>query len=73
MIVIGADTHKRNHALAAVQSQPGVVVRELGGSLDAQPGMARQNDHAFARDSRAGRRGAAHDGHEFVDVCGSAG
>jgi hypothetical protein len=29
MIVIGADTHKRNHALAAVQSGTGVVVDEL--------------------------------------------
>src|SRR4051812_13673823 len=29
MIVIGADTHKRNHALAAVQSATGVLVDEL--------------------------------------------
>jgi transposase len=29
MIVIGADTHKRNHALAAVDSGTGVVVDEL--------------------------------------------
>jgi len=29
MIVIGADTHKRNHALAAVQCATGVVVDEL--------------------------------------------
>ena len=29
MIVIGADTHKRNHALAAVNSGTGVVVDEL--------------------------------------------
>jgi transposase len=35
MIVIGADTHKRNHALAAVQSQTGVVVDELEIAADA--------------------------------------
>jgi transposase len=29
MIMIGADTHKRNHALAAVDSGTGVVVDEL--------------------------------------------
>ena len=41
MIVIGADTHKRNHMLVAVDGQTGAVVGQLGiaasdaGSLDA--------------------------------------
>jgi hypothetical protein len=29
MIVIGADTHKRSHALAALDSQTGVLIDEL--------------------------------------------
>jgi len=49
MIVIGADTHKRNHALAAVDSGTGVVVDELQITADEDGHL-----HALAWAERLG-------------------